>query len=334
MIKRIDHVSIAVRDHASALRFFVEALKAREIWDEDASTQGFRWSLLEVGDSCLLEVISPSSSGSFLDHFLQSRGDGAHHVTFHVDDLSAVEEHLDACGIETFGRGEPYQGWKELFVHPKHAFGVLLQFAEFDPLLWAKEGMLLPPQYQRLQDKQRHHAVSDVLQLGEPTLRRPCRQVGNVNDESIRQSIARLKSTLSRIRISLGFGRAIAASQLGLEDRILVLDLGDGPLTMINPGITATSDDTTILWDDCFSFPELLVKVTRHRSISIGFLDEAGHDQLWTDLDRDVSGLLQHEVDHLDGILAIDRAVDKESIITRTAYEKNNAYFDSLVDGE
>lgn len=332
MIRRIDHVSIAVRDHSAAIRFFVEALKAKQIWDEDATAQGFRWSLFEVGDSCLLEVISPSSPQSFLDGFLEKRGGGAHHVTFHVDDIKAVNEHLSSCGVATFGLGEPFPGWKELYVHPKDAFGVLLQFAEFDPLLWAKAGMSLPPLYRRLADERRQNAIATVLQLGDPRLRRPCSSIDNVNDDVVRSSIEKLTSTLARIRDTLGFGRAIAAPQLGLESRIIVLDLGEGPFPMINPVITKRTTETLTLWDDCFSFPDLLVKVNRHRSISAQFLDQSGQEQSWNDLDSDLSELLQHEIDHLDGILAIDRAVDKESVISRVAYEKNRSHFDAQIN--
>jgi peptide deformylase len=66
------------------------------------------------------------------------------------------------------------------------------------------------------------------------------------------------------------------------------------------------------LWDDCMSFPELLVKVKRHKACRLSFYDQSWHKQEW-DLTGDLSELLQHEYDHLDGILATMRAIDGRS---------------------
>jgi peptide deformylase len=66
------------------------------------------------------------------------------------------------------------------------------------------------------------------------------------------------------------------------------------------------------LWDDCMSFPNLLVKVKRHKSLTIKYLDENWQTQEWQMTD-DLSELLQHEYDHLDGILCTMRAIDEKS---------------------
>ena len=70
------------------------------------------------------------------------------------------------------------------------------------------------------------------------------------------------------------------------------------------------------VWDDCLCFPDLLVKVRRHRSCRIRYRDPHGHERERF-LEDDLSELLQHEYDHLDGILAVSRAIDGRSLALR-----------------
>jgi peptide deformylase len=99
------------------------------------------------------------------------------------------------------------------------------------------------------------------------------------------------------------------------------------------------------LWDDCMSLPWLLCRVVRSRSISIEFTDGEGRRQEWSTLDAAVSELLQHELDHLDGILITDRAEElmnsssrikdtsrQDFIISREVYDQEHEYFDNQVD--
>jgi len=125
------------------------------------------------------------------------------------------------------------------------------------------------------------------------------------------QEIKLMHELILAIRSKYGFGRGIAAPQIGLMKRIVCLNL-DKTYTLFNPSLTAMSEDVFELWDDCMSFPKLLVKVLRHQSCTLTFRDENWQEQIW-DLDGDLSELLQHEVDHLDGILATMRAIDDKS---------------------
>ena len=75
------------------------------------------------------------------------------------------------------------------------------------------------------------------------------------------------------------------------------------------------------LWDDCFSFPDILVKVNRSLSIDVRYQDEEGKKRTLR-AESGLSELLQHEIDHLNGILAIDRAVDSKHIVFRSEYER------------
>lgn len=139
---------------------------------------------------------------------------------------------------------------------------------------------------------------------------------------AVRTLIQRLHATLAELRARHGFGRALAAPQIGRRLCIVAFDLGRGPRALINPRIIARSTETFTLWDDCFSFPELLVRVRRARSITLEYEDEHGHAQRWSDLEPAESELFQHELDHLDGILALDRAIDAEAVVARAEFAR------------
>ena len=170
-----------------------------------------------------------------------------------------------------------------------------------------------------------------VLLIGDPHLRRVAAPVA-VDDPDLIDEVERLHATLAQFRSEHGFGRAIAATQVGIPRRFIALNLGEGPFTMFNPVIVWRSGETFTLWDDCMSFPFLLVRVARDVSITVEFEDEAGRGQRWERLDRATSELLQHEVDHLDGVLALDRAVDRESIVSREVFESMPEHFARQVD--
>ncbi|MCG8418701.1 MAG: peptide deformylase [Proteobacteria bacterium] len=171
----------------------------------------------------------------------------------------------------------------------------------------------------------------NVLQIGDPRLRQRSEDV-SANDSEQKKDMARLQRTLSEFRRVKGFGRAIAAPQIGIARRFIAFDLGRLPFVMVNPVITWRSEATFTLWDDCMSFPSLLVKVRRHMSISVAYLDGEGNRQTWLDLEPNEAELVQHEIDHLDGILAVDRAQCISDIISRDAYAAMPEYFDALVD--
>jgi len=171
-----------------------------------------------------------------------------------------------------------------------------------------------------------------VLILGNPLLREKSEAVEDFSSEETRRFFRELKDELESFRREHGFGRGIAAIQIGIAKRIIALNLGEGPFCIVNPEIVARSEKTFTLWDDCMSFPDLVVKVARNESISVGYLDEDGNEKTWNDLGRDVSELLQHEIDHLDGILAVDRAIAAGDIIYKTEYRKRKKLYDAQVD--
>jgi peptide deformylase len=163
-------------------------------------------------------------------------------------------------------------------------------------------------------------AIKEILLLGNPVLRKKCSSVKKIDDPAIRRAITDLADTLNNFRKQKGFGRGIAAPQIGVTSRILFINV-DRPMALVNPKIVSRSKTLMTLWDDCFSFPDILVKLKRHSAVTVDYLDENGAKQR-LNANGGLSELLQHEIDHLDGVLAIDRAIDSKHIILRSEYDK------------
>ena len=162
--------------------------------------------------------------------------------------------------------------------------------------------------------------VREILLLGNPILRQPCVAVKTPWTDEIRSTIADLRDTLADFRSRHGFGRGIAAPQIGMTKKIIFVNADySGPL--INPSIVKRSREKFRLWDDCFSFPDILVHVERNYSIEVSFTDEQGKKKA-IKADGAFSELLQHEIDHLNGVLAVDRAIDSKHIILRSEFDK------------
>ena len=173
---------------------------------------------------------------------------------------------------------------------------------------------------------------ADVLLLGDPRLREPSREIAAFDTPEVVTARDALAATLEAFRRRHGFGRAISAPQIGVPLRLVAVNLGSGTFFVANPVVTWRSDETFTMWDDCMSFPGLLVRLARHRSISLTYQDGEGRPHTWDRLDLAESELLQHEIDHLDGILAVDRALDRESLVMREVFEARHAELASTVD--
>lgn len=156
-----------------------------------------------------------------------------------------------------------------------------------------------------------------LLTLGNPILRRISEPVSDFVAKPLITDAQSLHNMLLKFREEHGFGRGIAAPQLGILKRMIALNLNGKQTTMLNPEIIWSSPEEFSLWDDCMCFPDILVRVKRNSSITVKFQDENGKTNTWEKLNPATSELLQHEIDHLNGILALDRAIDKESISYR-----------------
>jgi peptide deformylase len=164
-------------------------------------------------------------------------------------------------------------------------------------------------------------AIREILLLGNPQLWQPSAPVIDVHARETQEIISDLAATLADFRARKGFGRAIAAPQIGAQRRIIFVKMGE-PMPLINPSIVRASSEMMELWDDCFSFPDLMVRVRRNVEIQVRYSDERGETHLLT-AQNDLSELLQHEIDHLDGVLATDRAIDARSFALRSEVEKS-----------
>lgn len=174
--------------------------------------------------------------------------------------------------------------------------------------------------------------VASVLRLGDPRLRVVSDAVGDVEQEWFREQDAKLHSVLDAFREEYGFGRAVAAPQIGVARRFVALYLEDGPRTLIDPTVVRTGSRRVTVWDDCMSFPELMVRVERHASMAVESTDLDGVRREWRIEDPRVAELVQHELDHLDGILAVDRALDAEALVDRRVFEADAERYGRMVD--
>ncbi len=140
----------------------------------------------------------------------------------------------------------------------------------------------------------------------------------------IQKIVGDLADTLSYCRNTTGYGRGIAAPQIGVSQRVIVLRLpGEEPWPLINPEITERSAERIVVWDACLSFLSIFMQVERNRDITVRYQDLQGN---WQEIragePRNLSELLQHEIDHLDGVLCIDRVADLKTICTKEEFEK------------
>jgi peptide deformylase len=154
--------------------------------------------------------------------------------------------------------------------------------------------------------------LKDILLLGDPCLYEKCADVDFSELAEVKNWVADLHNAMQEIRARYFFGRGIAAPQLGIMKRLIYINI-DKPLVMINPHFEFKSDEMFELWDDCMSLPNLLVRVKRHQKVIMHYRDEQ-----WSYRTIEAEGamaeLLQHEYDHLDGILCTMRAIDEKSL--------------------
>ncbi len=173
-------------------------------------------------------------------------------------------------------------------------------------------------------------AVRTVLQLGDPGLRVVARPVADPGSAEIQALVRDLADTLAHWRATTGYGRGIAAPQIAAGVRVIFLQLQAEPggvkaepWPLVNPEITWRSEEKIVVWDACLSFLSIFMQVERHREIVVRYQDlRSEWKEVRASEERNLSELLQHEIDHLDGILAVDRITDIRTMCTREEFEK------------
>lgn len=161
-----------------------------------------------------------------------------------------------------------------------------------------------------------------ILQLGDPLLRDVSAAVLSAAEAA--PVFEDLRDTLHEFQRTHGFGRGISAVQIGELQRLIYIEIGGRAYRLRNPEYEFQSAEKFRLWDDCFSFPDLLVWLERSERVRVRYVDDDGAVQT-IDAEGPFSELLQHEIDHLDGVLAVDRALDRNSLCTRAEFERKRA---------
>jgi peptide deformylase len=153
--------------------------------------------------------------------------------------------------------------------------------------------------------------VNDLLVLGNSILYEISDEILPEELPLVETWVKDLHEVMDDIRAKYNFGRAIAAPQLGNMKRLIYMNI-DKPMVFINPKILKKSIEMFEVWDDCMCFPNLFVKVLRHKKIEIEYLDGNWKTQRAV-FESDLSELFQHEFDHLEGVLCTMRAIDSKS---------------------
>lgn len=154
-----------------------------------------------------------------------------------------------------------------------------------------------------------------ILRFGDPRLAARCAPVATDGLGSAADDAERMFAAIHAFRAHHGRGRAIAAPQIGVLRRIVAIDDGGARTVMANPTIDWASEARTELWDDCMSAPEIAVRVLRHDCVTVRYTDLYGRECAFERAPLALSELLQHELDHLDGVLMTDRMVPGTPVV-------------------
>lgn len=154
--------------------------------------------------------------------------------------------------------------------------------------------------------------VLAIEHIDAEVMRKPAKEVKRVN-ASVKKL---LDDMLETMRAAPGVG--LAAPQIGVSKKLVVVDVGDGPYYLVNPVIVHRSAEEDIQWEGCLSFPGYVAQVKRHLAVTVKALDRDGHD-IWIEAKGFLARALQHEIDHLDGIVITDRAICIKEVVQEPA---------------
>ncbi len=168
--------------------------------------------------------------------------------------------------------------------------------------------------------------ILEIIQLGDPRLRDQAKPIQTITDEEIQTLIDQLIATATQAN-----GVGIAAPQVGKSDRLFIVASRPSirypnapimePTAMINPKIIAHSSEIIKGWEGCLSVPGIRGLVPRYQTIEVEYTSRDGH-LYRQELHDFVARIFQHELDHLDGIVFIDRVETTHDLITEAEYQK------------
>jgi methylmalonyl-CoA/ethylmalonyl-CoA epimerase len=128
MIKRFNHVGIAVRNLDRAVEFFQETYGAKIVWRKKYEDVKMDTALISIGEA-QFELLASLEPQSLIDRFIESRGEGIHHVSFEVDHFEQVIEDIKAKGLKVISEADT-EDFKAAFIHPQSSFGVLTEIIQ------------------------------------------------------------------------------------------------------------------------------------------------------------------------------------------------------------
>jgi peptide deformylase len=155
-------------------------------------------------------------------------------------------------------------------------------------------------------------AIREILLLGDEKLYRVSKEVNKEEIEVAIKIVKDLHDTMMNFKNKYNFGRAIAAPQISEFYRIIYMNFDGKSIALINPILEQIGDENFKVWDDCMSFPGLEVLLYRFKKCRVYYKDLDWNDCV-LEFENDISELVQHEYDHLDGILAVQRSIDNKS---------------------
>ena len=170
--------------------------------------------------------------------------------------------------------------------------------------------------------------VQEILELGDPFLWERSSPVEEPSSAPVSELLHDLEDTLNAFRAEHGFGQGIAAPQIGVLKRVVFISMKPEGFSgaLINPEITSESSERYAMWDGCLSFPDLLTRVSRAPDVRVEYVDVDGMLQT-LEVTGELASLLQHEIDHLDGVLAAEKAVSPRAFMSRSEWERQNRPF-------
>jgi len=168
--------------------------------------------------------------------------------------------------------------------------------------------------------------ILEIIQLGHPVLRLIAQSVENIRDQRIQKLIDDLIATVASAN-----GVGIAAPQVAQGDRLFIVASRPNlrypnapemePTAMINPKLLAYSTEVIKGWEGCLSIPGIRGLVARSQAIEVEYTDRNGKLQK-LELTDFVARIFQHEYDHLDGVVFLDRLESNQDIVTEQEYQK------------
>lgn len=173
-----------------------------------------------------------------------------------------------------------------------------------------------------------------TYQIGETELlRKKSRKIENdeIKSKKIRLIISRLKKTLLLFKRLTGKGKGIAAVQIGIPLKIAVVFINNKPVTIINPKILGKSKLLYSHPEMCMSASPIIAKVIRPAWVKFKYLDESGNRKIWDNKkDKLINRVIQHEIDHMDGIINIDLVPSRDLILNSDPLFFKNARFQKI----